>query len=176
MFLTAGSSYYLIALSGSYIHCKSGLVIPSPQVKIKLLSYSDLYKINLMEQSQVSLDDIYEEICNKCILGIQHFEEQEIDYAISPAGILTHIGQNILHHSREVFLDLPKTFEAFSNSVTLIDQIHAFVARYTCTPIKEVRELPIDQLIKDFSIIQSSFPQEIQAIQAAEDEISKVGG
>lgn len=176
MFLTSGTSYYIVALSGSYIHCKSGLVIPSPQVKIKLLTYSDLYKINLMEQSKISLEDIYEEICNKCILGIQHFEEEEIDYVSSPAGIVGHIGQNILHHSRDVFFDLPKTFEAFSNSVTLIDQIHAFVSRYTCTPIKEVREMPIDQLLKDFSIIQSSFPQEIQPIQAPEDEISKVGG
>ena len=98
MFLTSGTSYYIIALSGSYIHCKSGLVIPSPQVKIKLLTYSDLYKINLMEQSKISLEDIYEEICNKCVLGIQHFEDEEIDYISSPAGIVGHIGQNILHH------------------------------------------------------------------------------
>lgn len=176
MFLTSGSSYYLIALSGSYIHCQSGLVIPSPQVKVKLLSYSDLYKIDLMDQSKVTLEDIYEEICNKCILGIQHFEDESIDYVHSPAGIVGHIGQNILHHSRDVFMDLPKTFAAFSQSVTLIDQVQAFVSRYTCTPIKEVRELPIDQLLKDFSIIQSSFPHEIQPIQNQEEEISKVGG
>ena len=90
--------------------------------------------------------------------------------------MLEHLGEKILYHSRDLLKDIQKTFEIFSSNITLLDQIQAFVSRYTVTPIKEVRDLPLDQLIRDFSIIQAAFPNEIQPIVLEEEQVSRVGG
>ena len=176
MFLTSGSNYYSVPLTDIIINCKSGMRIPNPNIQFKLLSISDLNKIDLMTASKINDEEIYEEICGKCILNILHFPQEVIDFDNSPAGIVEHIGGKILYHSRQVVTDLPKSFELFSTTVTVFDQIYAFVSRYTCTPIKEVREYPIDFLLREYSILQASFPNEVLPISSEEDQVSKVGG
>lgn len=129
-----------------------------------------------MVASSMQEEDIFEEICNKCVLGLVYLPNEQLDYDISPAGIVSHLGNKILHHSRDACNDIPKTFQMLSNHITLIDQITAFVSRFTCTPIKEVRDYPIDQLLRDFTIIQSAFPNEVQPITQEEEQVSKVRG
>lgn len=176
MFLTSGTAYYSIPLPNITIMCKSKHMIQDPNIKFKLLSFSDITKIDILFASNMSMSDIYDEICNKCILGILYYEGEEIDFERSPAGVLEHLGEKILYHSRDLLKDIQKTFEIFSSNITLLDQIQAFVSRYTVTPIKEVRDLPLDQLIRDFSIIQAAFPNEIQPIVLEEEQVSRVGG
>ena len=176
MFLTSGSAYYSIPLQGITVRSTTGEQIHSPNIRFKLLSVSDLSKVDLLMTSKLSMSEIYEEICGKCILGVLYYEDVVIDFDQSPAGVLEHLGQKILHHSRELLTDIQKTFEIFSSNVTLLDQIQAFVSRYTVTPIADVRELPLDQLLRDFSIIQSTFPHEVQPIVLEEEQVSRVGG
>lgn len=176
MFLTSGNSYYSVPLSGLIVQCKSGLRLSSPTIKFKLLSYSDLTKIDLMIASGIQDEEVFEEICKKCIEGLIYLPNEELDYDVSPAGIIPHIGNKILHHSREVCVDIPQTFSMFSANVTLIDQISAFVSRYTCTPIREIRDYPVDQLLREFAIIQAAFPNEVQPIVQEEETVSRVRG
>jgi len=176
MFLTSGTSYYSIPLLNINLTCKSKNIIQDPNIKFKLLSFSDLTKIDILLSSNISMSEIYDEICHKCILGILYHEGEEIDFERSPAGVLEHLGEKILYHSRDIIKDIQKTFEIFSSNITLLDQIQAFVSRYTCTPLKEIRDLPLDQLLRDFSIVQAAFPNEIQPIVLEEEKVSKVGG
>lgn len=176
MFLSSGTSYYSVPLTNLIITCKSEQKIHSPNIMFDLLSYSDLNKIEMMMSSNMDLEDIYEEICNKCIRGIMHFPNEAIDYDASPAGVVTHLGQKILHHSRQTCEHIQETFAVFSENVTLIDQLTAFVSRYTCTPIKEVREYPVDRIVREYSILQAAFPSELQPIVIEEEKVSRVGG
>lgn len=176
MFLSSGSSYYSVPLTGTTIKCRSGLVIQSPTIKFNLLSYSDLFKIDLMINSNMNLSDVHEEICQRCILGILHFEDEDIDYINSPAGIFDHIGSKILHHSKDIISNPEVTYNTLVQTVTIFDQLTVFVSRYTSTPIKEVREYPVDKLFKEYCILQTSFPNELQPIAIQEEQYSKVGG
>lgn len=176
MFLTSGNSYYSIPLMNIILVCNSGQKVQNPNIMFNLLSYSDLNKIDIMMASNMDDEDIYEEICVKCIRGLMHFPDEVINFNESPAGIVTHLGQKILHHSRQTCENIQETFAVFSNTVTLVDQLTAFVSRYTCTPIREVRDYPIDRLVREYSIIQSAFPNEMQPIVIEEEKVSRVGG
>lgn len=175
MFLSS-ESYYSTPLPNLTISCLSGLLIPNATLMFRLLSYSELSKVFMLLQSQVPEDEVHEEICRACITGILHFDKEQIDYKQIPAGIITHIGGKIFHHSTSLTKDIQGSFESLQNTVTIFDQLHAFVARYTNTPIKEVRTYPLDILIKEYGIIQSTFPNEIMPIVLEEEQYSKVGG
>lgn len=176
MFLTTGHSFYTVPLSGTYIKTKKGLLIENPSITFKLLSFSDLAKLEIMIQSGIDISEVYLEICNKSITGVIHLEGDNIDFMASPAGVLDHLGSKILHHSKGVLDDLPTTFSAMLNRVTLLDQIEAVVCRYTNTPMVEIKCLPLDELIKKYSVLHASFPNEVMPIVIEEDEVSKVGG
>lgn len=175
MFLTSGSDYYSYPLLGLTVVTKTDKRLSDVTVKFKLLSYSDLYKLDLMKSSGFSLEDMYEEVCNKCIIGLLHYDE-DIDLANSPAGIATHIGSKILHHSKALIDDVQKTFENLVSTVTVIDQMSVIVSKYTITPLKEVKAYPIDRLVKEYATIHLCFPDTIKPIVLEEEKESKVGG
>ncbi len=127
-----------------------------------------------MVGSNMSEQDIYEEVCETCILGILHFPNESIDYHKAPAGIVDHIGQKILHHSRELYEDPPKSYEALRGLINIYDGMQVIISHYTNTPIKEVMDYPIDVLYRQYAAIQSVIPG-VEHILPQEEEISKVG-
>lgn len=177
MLLSTKEGYYIIPLQGVTVVCKSGTTLDNPIIMFELLSFSNLQKIDLMITSGIREDDIHEEIVLRNVLGILYKENEEIDYIKTPAGVITHLGEKILHHSRDVVLNVFDYFASFSNQVTLIDQVMAFVSRYTCTPLDQVKKYPVDKLLKDFATVQAAFPHEVQPlIPSEEEQESSVGG
>lgn len=174
MFLTSGVSYYSVPLKGLQIHTKSGKIIDNANIKIRLLSFADLSKLEMLRLSNVSESDIYEEICSKCILGVLYYEDEEIDLEQSPAGIVQHIGLKVLYHSQDVIKDLEQTYNSFMNTITTIDGIQAKVAFYTNTQIDVVRDYGVDRLIRDYAILSTVF-SDVPPIVKAEPTESKVG-
>lgn len=175
MFLTSGQGYYSVPLEGITIELESGKSLQNPNIKFKLLSYSDITKLEMLSLSNLSQLDIYEEICNKCILGILYYDEEKIDFDKSPAGIIDHIGSKILHHSREILKNIEDTYNVFANTVTPLDQMQAILSRYTSTPLDTVREYPLDKLFRDYAVISTVFP-EAQPIELVQEQTGKVGG
>lgn len=172
MFLGTGIDYYVVPLEGIDIVCKSGAMIRSPLLKVKLLSYPDFNKVELLIRSGRDIDYIYEEVCNHRIESIIGYEQEEIDFNESPAGVLLHIGKKLLDNSRIVLEDLVKSYEELSNSVTLLEQISMIVANHSNHTYEYTKSLPIDELIKRYAICSATF--NYAPIQN-EEENSRVG-
>lgn len=175
MYLKSGVDYYLVNLDGIVIVCKSGESIVSPNFKIKLLSYPDINKVNMMIASGMKEADINEEIVKKCIISIIGFENEELDIDESPAGIVDHIATKIRLNSMLLFEDIEKSFETFVLNTSLYDRIALVVAHFTNNTYEFTKELPIDELLKRYSICHLSFPG-VPPIILEEQKESKVGG
>ena len=177
MYLSSGVDYYVVALEGIEVVCKkSCLRLKSPNIKFKLLSYPDLNKINLMMSSGMSEEDIHEEVCNKCILGIVGFDNEIIDFDESPAGIVGHIGFKILENSKTLLNDIEESFQILSQGCSLYERLSLVVAHYTNNTYEYCQCLPIDELIKRYALCSMAFPDKVPPIEFEREEESRVGG
>lgn len=172
MLLGTGVDYYIVPLEGIDITCKSGVMIRSPIIKFKLLSYPDLNKIELLSRSGKSAEYIYEEVCNnkiECILG---HEGQVIDFDNSPAGVLIHLGRKLVDNSRTVLEDLVTSYSSLAESVTILDQIAMIVSNHSNNTYEYTKDLPVDELLKRYAICVTCF--NYSPIEPTEED-SKVG-
>lgn len=176
MYLKSGVDYYVVVLEGIEVTCISSLRIMSPNIKFRLLSYPDLSKINLMLQSGMSKEDIYEEVCKKSILGIIGFDDEFVDFDNSPAGIVGHIGFKILENSKQITNDIEESFNILSSSISLYERISMVVSYYSNIKYEDSQQLPLDELIKRYAICSMAFPNTVPPIVLEKEEESKVGG
>lgn len=174
MYLNSGVDYYLVNLKDITIICKSGTIIFSPNFKIKLLSYPDINKIELMESSGMKEVDINEEIVEKCLLTIIGFEEEELDLDNSPAGVVDHLATKIKLNSLMCINEVEETFQKFISTSSLFDRLALVVAHYTNNTYEYTQQLPIDELMKRYAVCYMSFPN-VVPIELNEEVESKVG-
>lgn len=176
MYLHSGVDYFLVTLQDLAITCKSGLVILSPNIKIKLLSYPDINKVEIMTASKgMKESEINEEICNKCIISIIGFEEEEIDFDESPAGIVDHLATKIKYNSFLITKDIEQSYIQMVSVSSLYERMALVVAHYTNNTYEYSQNLPIDELLKRYTICSLAFPRDVPAIEFAKEEESKVG-
>ena len=175
MYLNSGVDYYIGIFDNSFIITNSGFVIQSPNIKFKLLSYPDLNKVELMSKSGMSENDIYDEIVVKCVEDIIGFPEETIDLEESPAGVIDTLAKKILENSKMILEDLEKTYEHFSTSIPLLDKLVLIVGHYTGSSFDETKLLPVDELIKRYTLCSLSFPNVPPIVFETEVE-SRVGG
>ena len=174
MYLSSGVDYYLVSLADITIICESGTIISSPNFKIKLLSYPDINKVEMMQQSGMKDFDINEEIVNKCLISIIGFETEKLDIENSPAGVIDHIATKIKLNSLLCVNNIEETFQKFSTSSNLFDRLAIVVAYYTNNTYEFTHQLPIDDLMKRYSLCYLSFPG-VVPLELNEEVESKVG-
>lgn len=175
MYLKSGTDYYMVPLEGIDVICKSGLIIRSPNIKFKLLSYPDLNKIDLMFSSGMRESDINEEICNKCIECILGFEDEVLNYEETPAGVFDHIGTKIRLNSLTIIDNIEETYQKYLTVLSIYERLALVVSHYTATPYDLVKEYPIDELFKRYTLCSLAFPNTVPAIELQEEKVSKVG-
>lgn len=174
MYLKSGIDYYLLNLKDLTITCKSGNVLVSPNLKFKLLSYPDLNKIEMMESSGMKESTINEEIVSKCLISILGFEDEELDIDNSPAGIIDHLATKIKLNSFMLIKDLEQSYQAYFNSLAIMDRLIMVVAHYTNNTYEFTQALPIDEIIKRYTLCSVSFSG-VPPIEFQEEQESKVG-
>ena len=174
MYLNSGTDYYIVVLKDLTIVCKSGLHIISPNIIIKLLSYPDINKLEMMQTSGMKEWDINEEICSKCIISIIGFETETIDLDESPAGIIDHIATKIKLNSLIVIEDLPKTYIQMASICSILERLAMVVAHYSNNTYEYTQQLPIDELLKRYAICSLIF-RDVPPIESTEEEESKIG-
>lgn len=174
MYLNSGTDYYLVVLTDIEIVCKSGLIIRSPNIKYKLLSYPDINKIEIMTVSKMKQSDIYDEICKKCIVELIGFKDQEIDFNLSPAGIVEHIAFKIKENSRKIIEDIEQSYQKMTELCSLYERMAMVVAYYTNNTYEYTQQLPIDELLKRYTLCSIAFPN-VPPIEFEKEEESKVG-
>ena len=175
MYLKSGVDYYLVNLDGIVIVCKSGESIVSPNFKIKLLSYPDINKVNMMLTSGMKETDINEEIVKKCVVSIIGFENEELDIDLSPAGVIDHLATKIKLNSMLITEDIEKSFEILHQSCSIYERIALVVAHFSNHSFEYCKELPIDELVKRYALCSIAFPLQAPPLVFNVEEESKVG-
>lgn len=175
MYLKSGVDYYLVNLDGIVIVCKSGESILSPNFKIKLLSYPDINKVNMMLASGMKESDVNEEVVKKCLISIIGFENEELDIDQSPAGVIDHLATKIRLNSTMVIEDIEKSFEILHQSCSIYERIALVVSHFTNQTYDYCKELPIDELVKRYALCSIAFPSQAPALVFEVEEESKVG-
>lgn len=175
MYLQSGVDYYITNFEGIRVVCKSGLVLTSPKFKFKLLSYPDMNKINIMLSSGMKEADINDEIVSNCLLSIVGFEEEELDLNESPAGVVDHLATKIRLNSELLVKDIEKTYETMTTVLDLYERLSLVVAHFTNNTYEFTQKLPIDELIKRYTLCSLCFPTQVPPIAFEKEEESKVG-
>ena len=174
MYLKSGEDYYLASLPGIELLMKSGLIITSPNIKFRLLSFSELNKVETMLQAGMNTNEIDDEITQTCVAYVIGFENEEIDFDNCIAFITSHLASKIFLNSKHLVEDLEKTYNNYMTTIGLVDQVMTVVSYYTNTPYKEVKSLPIDELLKRYTVCSTLFPN-VPPIIKQEIQESKVG-
>lgn len=174
MYLKSGNDYFLVNLQGISIICKSGLAILSPNIKIKLMSYPDINKVQMMEASGMKESDINEEICNKCVVSLLGFEEEEIDFDESPAGVIDHLATKIKLNSILIVNNIEESYGKMVVACSLYERLAMVVAYYTNNTYEFTQNLPIDELLKRYTLCSLSF-RDVPPLESNVEEESKVG-
>ena len=175
MYLNSGVDYYLVVLKDIVVHLKSGLSIVSPSIKFKLLSYPDLNKISIMEASGMAESSINEEVCEKCIIGVEGFDGDAIDFDESPAGIVDHISTKIKYNSLIILNQIEEAYNSFVVSSSLLERMSIVVSYYTNNSYEVTQQLPVDELVKRYTICSLAFPQQVPPLILKTEEESRVG-
>ena len=175
MYLKSGEDYWLIPLIDKKVICTDGSLIKSPNVKVRLLNYFELSKCISMQDTGMNELDINEEICEVCVLGMIGFDHKKIDFLKSDAFICDTIANKIVNESYLVLQDLPKAYSALVSTVSEVERLAAIVSHYLHIPYTQVSLMPVDEIVKKYSICALSFPGLAPIEYAEEEGPSKVG-
>lgn len=102
-----------------------------------------------------------EEIFQKCVFKIFGIEDiNTIDMDQIEAGIISTIAGVILKTSYNHIKNAQAFISSYGKSISLFDQLKLYVCRSYNMSYTEVKELPIDQLIKLYAYFAATFPSE----------------
>lgn len=174
MYLSSGNNYYLIPLENRDILTVDGYRVNSPNFKVKLLSYSELNKIEIMKQSKMELHDIHDEIFSACFLGILGYEEIDFDFEHHGAVIDT-IAEKVYIESIKCVQDPIETFNTLLNTLSAFDVWAGHVSSVLKIDFREVTKLPAHEIIRLYTIAYVVSGYTIPAIEKQETTESKVG-
>ena len=175
MYLSSGENYFLVSLPNMKVKCKSGIMITGPNIKVRLLSYSEASKCISMTNSGMNQLLINDEIVEKVVLGVIGFDGEVIDFEASDAGLCDALAERIMMESVYILNNIDLAYERIAPSVTWVETICCIVSNRMSTPYTDVLNLPIDEVIKRYAICQASFP-DLLPLEKAEEKVSKVGG
>lgn len=176
MYLTTGSHYYICSLAGRVIKTVTKIKIKDPNLKIRLLNFSELHKLQGLMENNVDLSTIYEEIFNVCFINVIGFEEEQIDLDNSGAYIIDSIGSIIYRESLNIIKNLPQAFTQVVNTIPTVDVIAAKIAYHLNMNYEIVSQLPMDELIRLYAIAHIATGGVVPPLEYNQDKIEgKVG-
>lgn len=175
MYLKAGSNYYLIPFVNRVVYTKSGLIIKNPNFKVRLLSISELSKVEILKQSKVDEAVIYEQIYDICFLGLMGFDSEEF-LKDDLAFIVTEIGRLVYNKTISITTDMPKEFNNCLEEITSVEVWSGYISNILNMNYKDIITKGIDEIIKLYAIAYVCSNKTIPPIALAESNVnSKIG-
>lgn len=174
MYLNSGSNYYIIPLENRDILTVDGYRVNSPNFKVRLLSYSELNKIEIMKQSAMSVFDTNEEIFNCCVLGILGYEGIEFDFHAHGI-VIDSIASKVYEESIKAIQDPVESFNTALDKMGAFDMWAGHVSSILHINYIEVLKLPAAEVLRLYAIAYLVSGQTIPAIAIQEKTESKVG-
>jgi len=127
---------------------------------IRLLTYDELIRVNSIRADDAVINLIIEEdVFSICLIEIVGIED-EVNINVMEAGIISTISGAIISASNFYFSDVPAAIEKESSESTVFNQMQLVVAKNYNIHFKDVIDMPVDELVRKFSLFQSTFPNE----------------
>jgi hypothetical protein len=141
----------------------------------RLLSYQEVLRLDSFKTSTDTAnilveDDVFALTFDR-FLGLPDGIELDIDNV--EAGILSTISYAIVTKSIAHILNAKEFLQEYSAMTNSIDSMELIVARYTSTPLIDVRNYPVNVLFSEFALIKKTFPGEILEIDPEEEEVEQ---
>lgn len=174
MYLSSGSNYYIIPFVKRIIYTKSGIAIQNPNFKVRLLSYSELNKVMMLNDAGTDSFKVNEEIFSVCCLGVLEFEEETL-LLDECAGIVDTIATKVYKESVNVLQNPPDYFNGSLTTCTLMEVWAGNVANILNLNYLEVLSLPVSEIIRLYAIAYLVSGRNIPPIEVHEEVASKVG-
>lgn len=146
----------------------NGNVYSDPICIARLLTIDELERVNKFDTTSPKSRCLIEEdiIQNtfESFIGIT----EDVDWSDVEAGIITTIVDAIVLKSMSYAQDVLMAVAEFSSELNILHSIQAIVSRFTSTPFSEVEQLPINELLRRYSICIVTFPEEVRVPQEEE--------
>lgn len=129
----------------------------------KLLSVNQIRRIDtVVNDTPVVHDALEESIVKECLIDIIGIKKEDIDFDKSDAGIVTRIANAVIVKSISNVNNPLEHLNKLSEQISFIETVGAIVSRYMNISYLEVLELPINIVLRYFSICQKAFGSEIK--------------
>ena len=153
MFLESKENYRIFKLEGRSLTTKDNLIVTNPIIKTRLLSISELSKIQMMVDANESEDLIFEEIFSCCYLGLLGIsDESVIDLNTIPLLVNT-LASLVLTESRSICQNIDKYFnEIITNSIYPTETWAGFIANILHIDYYTVLNKPVDELVRLYTV------------------------
>lgn len=167
MYLQSGTNYYIIPFPNVVVYTQSGLTIKNPNIKIRLLTYPELSKLQVLIESGITLSEINEEIFTACYLGLLGFEEETLLLDETPYLVET-VGLKLYEESIKIVSDPPRYFNSCLNNFNVFDIWCGIIANVLNLNFDEVCLKPVNEIIRLYSIAYMVSNKTIQPIALEE--------
>jgi len=135
---------------------------------IRLLTYDELIRVNSIKTSDAVINLVIEEdIYELTLIEIVGIEE-EVNINTMEAGVISTISGAIINSSNFYFSDVQAAIEKEASESSIFNQMQLVVAKNYNINFKDVINMPVDELVRKFSLFQATFPSEALAFNREE--------
>lgn len=152
----------VIKLGSISVKTTDGNIYKNVYAICRLLSISEIRRIdNIKNDTPVVHDALEFSIVSECLVDFIGVSKDIIDFDNSDAGLVPRIANAVIIKSLAVLNDPVSKVASLEEEVSLVEMMGAIVARHMNLSYIEVLDLPINKLLRYFSICKKTFPQEI---------------
>ena len=162
----------VISLSGVSIISKNGTTIYKNGYAVcRLLSVDELKRLDTINNENAQVHDSVEySVATTTLLDYIGINKDEIDYDASDAGLIPRIANAVIIKSLEILKDPLSRLAAYEQEISFTETISAIVSRYMNIPYTEVTGMPVNKVLRLFSICKKAFPTEVRIGEEGPEE------
>lgn len=179
--ISLGEDKYLIHVRGHEFRSGETLV-KNPTLVVRLLTFDELKNLDKFDPEDkkansanwVIAAELEESVWRNCVFCIVGHEDLELDFETVEAGFITTVSGLIYKKSLAHVTNTKEYVELYASNVTVFDQIKLLVCRNYHVSLTEVNAMPLDVLVKKYSVIHSSIPSEAINFNPEEEQVEDV--
>lgn len=151
-----------VDLKGITIRTKDGSTVKNTSVLCRLLSMEEIIRINTTSNNAPLVHDTVEEsVYNKCLIDFIGISKDDVDIFNSDAGLLSRVSSAVINTTLSIVEDPKRFVEQEETKVDFIDIASAIVSQRLNIPYHEVLRLPVNTVLKYFSVLKKIYPNEL---------------
>lgn len=132
----------------------------------RLLSIDELNRMNGINDDTPYVHDSVElSVVNNSLIDFIGLRKEDVDYDKSDAGLIPRIANAVIMKSVGIVKEPMVKILKYENEISFMETAGAIVSRFMSIPYTDVKRLPVNVLMRYFSICKTAFPSEVKLNQ-----------